>query len=180
MAWYDQVWDKLQDYTKDKIRQLENLYSKGLSPQKANHQIKLQSAINEEDRRGIVPWDALNLCKIFKRNKDQSMASLPTRRSQRLTTLMAAPTTLRGSSKFRYLLNYSFDIEDSLTGERITKTLSMGLSRLDRWGKVLDRIEEGINTMQNIPKKEGDPYEWFGKQYVSGSVVITGFYSLNN
>jgi hypothetical protein len=180
MAWYSGVLDRLQSYTREKLRQIEFLFSKGFGPQQMNHQLKEQSSLDPDRKRGIVPWDALNLYRAFRDEHSDKLSSLPTSRSEYLRTSMAQETTWLSPSDFRYLLDFEYKVKDANTGEISTVPLTYGFRRLERWGKVLDALENRIHAIADIPEEEGDPYNIEGREYVPGSIVIRGFYRTTN
>jgi len=180
MAWYSSLFDKLQSYTIEKLRQIEFLFSKGLSPSAMNHQLREQSAIDPDRKRGIVPWDALNLWRAFRSEHRESIGSLPSRRSDYLRAYMAQETKWSSNFGYRYLMDFSYTVRDPLTGATNEVSLTYGFRRLVRWGKILDALQSRIHEIEEIPSSEGDPYNIQGREFVPGSIRVTGFYRTIN
>lgn len=180
MAWYSTLIDTISDYSKSKLRQLESLFSKGLSPQQANHIIKQTSSIQEYDRRGLLPWEAYQLWVNFREARDASIESLPSRRSDRLYAYQAVPTHFVSPMQHRYLLDYSYTMRNPVTGELSIHNSTMGFRRLARWGSILNRIEERIGAMLEVSER-GDNYLLLQKlEFVPGSVSVSGFFRTQN
>lgn len=180
MVWYSGLFERLQSYTIEKLKQIEFLFSKGLSPSAMNHQLREQSSTDPYLKRGIVPWDALALWKAFRAEHRESIGSLPTRRSDWLRAYMAQETKWSSNFGYRYLMDFSYTVRDPSTGALSEVSLTYGFRRLVRWGKLLDALQSRIEAIENIPESEGDPYSLEGRMFVPGSIRVTGFYRTIN
>jgi hypothetical protein len=176
MAWYDGILDKISGYAREKLRQFESLFAKGLGPQQANHIVKEESALKEENRKGVQPWEALSLWREFNSGRTTSLESLPSGRSQWLRQSMAQPTHFRSGFDYRYLLDFEYQVRDSVTGEITTVANTLGFRRLERWGRITDRITDRIDKLKEASEEFENIYSVAGKTYVEDSVVIKGFY----
>lgn len=137
---------RLNRYEKSKLRQFENLLSKGLNPAQANRIVKETSSTNPERRKGIRPEIANRYAQRFSRQSKTTMQGFPTRRSERLLSSRATPTVMRSNPVFghRYLLEIQFEARNPVTGMMETFHNTIGLQRLDRWGRIEDMIKERI------------------------------------
>lgn len=180
MPWYDEIFERLSDYAKSKVRQLESLFSKGLAPQQANHIVKETSAILPENRRGLQPHEAYQLWNRFNQAREETIASLPSRRSDWLRAGAATPSHFNSPMGNRYLIDFSYDVEDISTGEITTVYYTYGLRRLGRWGSILNRLESRMLDLLDVAK-EGDNYILLNsKKAVEGSLQVRGFYRTTN
>jgi len=180
MAWYSGLFDRIQSYTREKLKQIEFLFSKGLSPSQMNHQLREQSSIDPDRKRGIVPWDALSLWRAFRSEHAERMSVFPTRRSDYLRASMAQETTWLSKWDYRYLLDFKYDVRDPQTGTISTVSLTYGFRRLERWGRILDALERRIKSIADIPEEMEDPYNIQGREYVPGTIRVTGFFRTIN
>lgn len=180
MSWFSSLIDGLSTYAKSKLRQLESLFAKGLAPQQANHYIKESSALDPSKRKGLLPWEAYQLWTEFHAAKEDSLVMLPEKRSERLYASSAVPTHFISPMGHRYLLDYSFIVIDPRTGEETVTTATMGFRRLQRWGSILDRLNERARAMVTVAE-EGENYAILQlKTFKEGSISVTGFYRTQN
>ena len=177
MAWYDNLLGRLSDYARSKITQLESFFAKGLGPQQANHFVKESSALKPENRKGVAPHEALQLWRAFNASRTDTLSALPTKRSQRLLKTMATPTTFKSGFNYRYLLDFEFQAVNRLTGETETFSNTLGIRRLDRWGKFLDLIQQRITNLSEASDEYENIYGLPGYDIIPGTVTIKGFYS---
>ena len=176
MAWYDNVWGKIGDYARSKIRQLESFFARGLGPQQANHLVKESSALQDENKKGVMPHESLLLWREFNASRSTTLESLPTMRSQWLRQSMSQTTHFRSGFSYRYLLDFTYQVRDSVTGEIREVGNTLGFRRLTRWGKVLDTIEDRISKLHAASEEYENIYSVAGSEFVQDSVVIKGFY----
>ena len=180
MAWYDTLLGRFSDYAQSKLRQLESLFAKGLGPQQANHIVKETSSIDPENRRGVAPWESLDAWRAFRGAQSDTTRALPTRRSDWLRASSATQTTFRSPFDYRYLIDFSYQVKNQVTGQLETVTNTLGFRRLQRWGKILDTIEDRIASLSNLEDEEAEEYGLQGRNYVPGTVTIRGFFRTQN
>jgi len=89
---------------------------------------------------------------------------------------MAQPTHFRSGFDYRYLLDFEYQVRDSVTGEITTVANTLGFRRLERWGRITDRITDRIDKLKEASEEFENIYSVAGKTYVEDSVVIKGFY----
>lgn len=176
MAWYDDIFSRLGEYARSKIRQFESLFSKGLGPQQANHYVKEASALKPENRQGVQPHEALNLWRAFNARRTTTLETLPTKRSQWLRQSMATETHFHSGFDYRYLLDFEFQVRNDVTGQIETVSNTLGFRRLERWGRIQDRMTDRINRLKEASEDIEDVYRVAGKTFVEGSLVVKGFY----
>jgi len=178
----DGVLRKLSAYGRSKLNQLRSLFAKGLAPQAANHIVKETSSINPFHKKGVQPHEALAVWRDFKDRQTASLESLPTMRSKRLYQSMATQTDFSSGMDHRYLLDFQFDVINSVTGKRETVFNTLGFRRLERWGKIQDAMQQRIDGMISISEEEQESiYTPLGSQFVPDSIRVTGFFrTLNN
>jgi len=178
----DGILRKLSDYGRSKLNQLRSLFAKGLGPQQANHVVKETSSINPFQRKGVQPHEALAIWRDFKTRKEESLASMPTMRSQRLYKSMATQTDFSSSMDHRYLIDFEFKVKNSVTGNIETVFNTLGFRRLERWGKIQDAMQKRVLDMIAISEEEQESiYTPLGSEYIDNTIKVTGFFrTLNN
>ena len=175
------VFSRLSDYAKSKFSQMQALFSKGLAPQAANHIIKETSALNPDEKKGVQPWEALAVWREFRSAAQQTLSNLPSMRSQWLRASLATPTTFSSPLDYRYLIDYEFQYINPRTGGIETVSNTIGFRRLQRWGGVLDMIENRIRSLADHPEgEEGSGGVPAGITIVDDSIVIKGFFRTQN
>ena len=95
---------------------------------------------------------------------------------------MAQETVFKSNMGHRYLMDFSFDVRNVVTGKIETVHNTLGFRRLERWGKIQDAMTDRIDAMIAIGEQEQESiYLPLGSDYIPDSLNVTGFFrTLNN
>jgi len=95
---------------------------------------------------------------------------------------MATESVFKSNMGHRYLMDFSFQVRNAVSGKIETIHNTLGFRRLERWGKVLDAMTDRIDAMIAISEQEQESiYTPLGSDYIPDTLQVTGFFrTLNN
>lgn len=171
-----ELYDRISDYARGKLRQFETYLAKGLSPQIANHYVKEQSSYDDAKKRGLQPWEAYQIWKEFNASKQNSLSQIPTKKSDWIRASSFTQSEFRSPFGYKYLIEIKFRAYNQLTNEWTTTGNTIGLYRTITKGKLDEIIQHRMEELIRASDSMESPYIPQGYLPDMDSIQIVGLY----